>query len=220
MNQPRLDEGFSDALRAALVSRVEESATVKRKRRRRLWLGAGIFVGAGLLGGVGAVPAGATNVVLELTCLTPGRFDFEDGASVSCTAADVGSAGAGYSVGLVPGQHMVTIHTEPGTRWRLAATYVNQATTAWGVNVNGESYGVQNEHGVPDLVAVVASNGRNGYVRRSEMEDADGTTAAKGFKSPDDAIAWQDARRGRSFPIPVYAADGKTVIGEFIIGGQ
>ncbi len=65
----------------------------------------------------------------------------------------------------------------------------------------------------------MATNGEEGYVYRQDLEDADGTTAMKSFKSPEDALAWQEAHAGEVVSIPVYEADGKTNIGEFEVGG-
>jgi hypothetical protein len=67
------------------------------------------------------------------------------------------------------------------------------------------------------MVAVIATNGSRGYVYRTELEDADGTAAIKTFKSPADALAWQEARLGKDFAVPVYDVTGKTVVGEFVI---
>ncbi|MFK4296236.1 hypothetical protein ABH924_001373 [Arthrobacter sp. GAS37] len=52
----------------------------------------------------------------------------------------------------------------------------------------------------------------------SDLEEADGTAAMKTFNSPQDALDWQKPRSGKSFPFPVYEVDGKTLIGEFVIG--
>ncbi|PYI67926.1 peptidase M56 family protein [Arthrobacter livingstonensis] len=54
MNQ--LDRKFQGALRAALVAHV--SAAPSRTRRRRVWAGAGLLSGVGLLGGVAAAASG------------------------------------------------------------------------------------------------------------------------------------------------------------------
>ncbi|HEY9357284.1 MAG TPA: hypothetical protein VIQ52_13375 [Arthrobacter sp.] len=54
MNQPRVDDAFSNALRAELVSRVQKTAPARLRRPARLWLAAGALVGAGLLGGMAA----------------------------------------------------------------------------------------------------------------------------------------------------------------------
>lgn len=77
----------------------------------------------------------------------------------------------------------------------------------------------------PDLIAAMATNGREGYVRKSDLDEANGSAAAAGFSSPEEALAWQaeqDAlaeRGGGDRTIPVYAQDGFTVIGEFLIAG-
>lgn len=252
MNQQGTDETFSMALRQVLVAQVGASALARKRNRRRLWLGAGVFAGAGLLGGIGAaaagiltlpggdavtplaapvlgtytgtttvdlgpIPDGVTNVTVELTCLSPGRFAFEDGASVVCSDSDIGtrSAVSGYSIPISAGQHTSTITADPSGRWGLKATYVQQSTTEWGTNDRGESYGVQNAGGTPDLVAVVASNGREGYARSADLDMAGG----QDFKSPEEAIAWQEEHKGKSVSVPVYESDGTTRVGEFIIGG-
>jgi len=75
----------------------------------------------------------------------------------------------------------------------------------------------KNPNGIPDLIAVVATNGLQGYVHRAELEEADGTAAAREFTSPEDAIRWQEERAGKTFTVPVYEADGTTQIGEFVI---
>jgi hypothetical protein len=169
---------------------------------------------------LGPAPAGVTNVALQLRCLTAGMFVFPDGASIRCSDSDATSRTgiATYSLPLAPGQHEVTITADPGTRWQLTATYVEQKPTAWGVNADGDTYGVQNEKGVPDLIAVSATNGRDGYVKRADLDAADGTEAARHFTSPEDALRWQEERKGRSVSIPVYTADGKTTIGVFVVG--
>ena len=166
-------------------------------------------------------PDGVTNVALKLRCLTAGAFYFPDGAGMTCLESDAGSRTgiATYSLLLEPGQHTIRIEADPGALWQLTATYVNQKTTAWGVNTDGDTYGVQNENGLPDLIAVVATNGReDGYVKRADLEAADGTAAAKHFKTPEDALRWQEENEGKSVSIPVYEEDGKTAIGTFVVG--
>ncbi|WP_426985758.1 peptidase M56 family protein [Pseudarthrobacter sp. Y6] len=255
MNQVRVDDQFSNALRAELVTRVQKASPARKRKRVRLWLGAGALAGAGILGGVGAAaaglfvtpggqqvtplsspvagtyegtatielgepPEGTTGIEIELTCLTPGFLKIgERGAGTSCTSADLAS-GPHTTWGIspwVPGEDTVTITTDAETRWQLTAKYVNQETTDWALNPDGNSYGMQNENGVPDMISVVATNGIRGYVYRTQLEDADGTAAIKTFKSPAEALAWQEARLGKDFAIPVYDVTGKTVVGEFVI---
>ncbi|WP_159698776.1 peptidase M56 family protein [Arthrobacter sp. 18067] len=62
MNDLKVDEGFSQALRAELIARVEKSSSAHTRRKLRGWLGVGVFVGAGLLGGVGATAAGLLTI--------------------------------------------------------------------------------------------------------------------------------------------------------------
>ncbi|WP_190243096.1 peptidase M56 family protein [Arthrobacter globiformis] len=58
MNQLRVDDQFSKALEAELVTRVQRSSPARSRKRLRLWLSAGALAGAGLLGGIGAAAAG------------------------------------------------------------------------------------------------------------------------------------------------------------------
>jgi hypothetical protein len=157
---------------------------------------------------------------MDFNCLTAGRFQYQDGSASICSAADAGTTGgwSGYLVKLDPGQHSVTFTTEPGNRWQLTAKYVSVEITDWGATENGDSYGAENEKGIPDMIAVIATNGTPGYVYRTELEEADGTAAGKTFKSPDEAVAWHEARRGKTFSVPVYDATSRRVVGEFVVG--
>lgn len=125
----------------------------------------------------------------------------------------------GYSIPLATGQHTITITADSAVRWTKSVTYVIQTITNWAINEQGESYGVQNANGTPDLVAVIATNGKTGYAHSADLADADGTQAATAFKNPEEALAWQRAHKGMSFSVPVYESDGTTLLGEFIIGG-
>jgi hypothetical protein len=62
-------------------------------------------------------------------------------------------------VPLRPGQHTVTIDTSADASWTLQAVYLNRVTTSWGTNASGQTYGVPNQNGVPDLVAVTIDQG-------------------------------------------------------------
>ncbi|WP_146071033.1 hypothetical protein [Cryobacterium sp. Y57] len=166
-----------------------------------------------------AVPDGATGVFVSLTCLTPGTFTFEDGASIGCTMDDVGQAtgGGSYTLTLSPGQQSITITTPLESSWTITATSVSERTTEWAVNDNGETYGALNEGGEPDLIAVIATNGNEGFVHAGELAHADGSEQAATFTSPEQALAWQDSMAGKNVSVPVYQNDGETRIGEFTI---
>ena len=58
MNELRVDDRFSRALEAELVSRVQKTSPACTRRQARLWLSGGVLAGAGLLGGIGAATAG------------------------------------------------------------------------------------------------------------------------------------------------------------------
>ena len=166
---------------------------------------------------LGPVPSGATNVSVTLRCLSAGTYDFPDGASVTCSAANVGASSGitTYSLSLTPGEHALTISTAADNRWQLTAQYVNQVTTAWKINANGQTYGVENSQGAPDLIAAIANNGRQGYIEKSELDAVSCTDVA----SPAEALKCQQAHAGTTTDIPVYDSDGTTVIGQFVMEG-
>jgi hypothetical protein len=155
---------------------------------------------------LGAVPKGVTDVVLKLTCLTAGTFTFEDGASMSCSASDAGSTSGvtTYNLPIAPGQHSTTVAATNRARWTLTATYAHVAISDWGVNHDGLTYGVDNARGTPDLVAVIATNGRSGYAYNRDLNPPGPTTLQTGPEPPQ--------------TIPVYTSDGHTRIGVFAIG--
>ena len=91
-------------------------------------------------------------------------------------------------------------------------------TTGWPVNERGETFGsdidAKSEADVPDLVAVVATNGKHGYCLNSQFnaEPPSPKTAEEAAAMMHDALC-----EGRV--IPVYTSDGVTQIGVFQIGG-
>lgn len=172
---------------------------------------------------LGPRPDAATSVWFDLVCLTPGTFELGvGGASMTCGADDAGGEG-GHSWGTLPLSSLqgdtFVLTAAADAEWKLTLAYVDEEPTGWAVNGVGETLGVQNENGTPDLIAVIATNGREGYARRDDLEEADGTAAARDFESPEDALEWQAERAGKTFAIPVYEADGTTVIGEFVVAG-
>ena len=82
---------------------------------------------------------------------------------------------------------------------------------SWPVNDSGQTYGVQGDSPVaPDLVRVMATNGKEGYAFSTELQGPQPTSpadAAKNFSTP---------RPSRQ--VPVYLSDGKTQIGVFQVG--
>ncbi|SDS84568.1 hypothetical protein [Microterricola viridarii] len=72
----------------------------------------------------------------------------------------------------------------------------------------------------PDLIQAVATNGKEGFVRKTELDAVNGTAAQASFKSPEDALKWQATEGAKDHVIPVYGVDGSTVLGEFLVVGQ
>jgi len=91
-------------------------------------------------------------------------------------------------------------------------------------NAGGQTYGsaadATSPGNEPHLIRVIATNGKTGYVTKVDLADADGTTAAESFASPEDALRWQETEGQLDHTIPVYEADGVTQIGEFTVYGQ
>lgn len=170
---------------------------------------------------LGHAPRGTTDIRLSLVCLTAGTFTFPGGAGWSCSDADmtkpVRLRTTGYSLPLTANQHSVTITTSPTATWTLTATYASEHITAWAINPRGNTYGALNGNGTPDLIAVIATNGKEGYVFASDLAHADGSD--QHFTSPAQALKWQQDRQGKTFSIPVYRSDGTTRIGAFEISG-
>lgn len=84
-------------------------------------------------------------------------------------------------------------------------------------NASGMTYGsglqATTPENEPDFLQAYATNGALGYVK---SKDLDGTLP----KTPAEAIAAQAANANLSRQIPVYAVDGKTVIGVFVVTQQ
>lgn len=69
----------------------------------------------------------------------------------------------------------------------------------------------------PDLIEAQATNGASGFVRKAELDKANGSDAVDTFKSPQDALTWQSAQSKAPILVPVYDVSGQKVIGEFLV---
>lgn len=237
---PTMEPRFADALRTALKEQV-----VARPRLRRRWLalGGGVAVALAvpatalavrhLQPGVnetelsapvvvtatgtqtvelGPRPDGATHAWIEVTCLSEGRMTFEDGAGAICSAGDITS----YSMSLAPDVESIQLSAEPALTWRLQASYQEVVVTPFAVNADGDTYGTPNDaYGQPDLIAAQATNGEPGYVYAADLENAFGPLPI----SPAEAVEYTERNEGTTAVVPVYLSDGKTQVGEFVVGG-
>jgi hypothetical protein len=168
---------------------------------------------------LGPRPDGATAANVSVVCLTAGRIVYPDGASAVCdepasesAIGDPRSANYGL-VDLDPEQTSLTFRAKAGVGWKVVANYVRTETSEWGVNANGQTFGVQRDGKSPDLIAVVTADGKQGY---AYVKDLDGRWPVP--TSPADALAQQETNEGRSWSVPVYESDGETIIGEYTIG--
>jgi hypothetical protein len=91
------------------------------------------------------------------------------------------------------------------------------AESVYPTNAAGQTYGVDKPLVTePDLVAVIATNGKHGYCLRSDLDGpADGITPS----TPPEVIEEINKRGLRGYTIPAYESDGVTQIGVFQIGG-
>ncbi|WP_109474327.1 peptidase M56 family protein [Ornithinimicrobium cavernae] len=169
---------------------------------------------------LGERPDGANGVAVWLDCLSAGEFIYPDGASTICEVPEdqllppEDFAGAAYVIGLASTRDTIEIEATEGSSWQITTSYVSSTETEWGVNAKGETYGVQNENGEPDLIAVTATNGEFGYAYVADMNAAYGPEPT----SPEHAYRMQEEREGQTVSIPVYESDGETVVGEFVLG--
>jgi uncharacterized protein YaiE (UPF0345 family) len=154
---------------------------------------------------LGAVPAGAGAVILDVTCIQGGGvievpLNGRNADSVSWDC-DVRKDTTHIIDGKLPdpGTTTITITADPGTQWSVTAQYASASTTEWGVNENGQTYGVPNENGLPDLSPALATNGEVGYIFNREV------------------LSFREGEEGF---INVYESDGTTVIGQFFIGNS
>lgn len=154
---------------------------------------------------LGAVPAGAGAVILDVTCVQGDGVIVVplNGRSGDALSWDCGVRKETTHIlnGELPelGSTSITITADPGTQWSVTAQYATASTTEWGVNENGQTYGVPNENGLPNLSPALATNGKVGYISNREV---------MGFREDEEGY------------INVYESDGTTVIGQFFIGNS
>jgi hypothetical protein len=124
-------------------------------------------------------------------------------------------AASALAIVLTAGSALWTLNAA-GLIFTPSATPGGPATAApaldWPRNATGQTYGVQGNSSVaPDLIKVLATNGKTGYVYSKQLAALDGPAPT----SPKEALDWQKAHEGETVSIPVYLSDGKTVVGEF-----
>jgi hypothetical protein len=128
--------------------------------------------------------------------------------AVGIAAAAVGLVlvgGAAIATGALSNGDQIVIHS-------LSGSNTNSAPV-WPTNANGQTYGSLSKSTSsatdPVLVQAIATNGKEGYVFSSQLNPP-------GPSSPAQALAQQAAKTTPQY-IPVYAQDGTTVIGQFVV---
>jgi hypothetical protein len=66
---------------------------------------------------------------------------------------------------------------------------------------------------IPDLISAVGVDGTKGYVKKVDLYE-------EMPKTPEEALERQRLRAENTRRIPLYNADGRTVIGQFIAGNR
>lgn len=103
----------------------------------------------------------------------------------------------------------------PGEKDKEYKYAVNESGQTYGLDWTGNDY----EEHAPDLIAAQGVNGRNGYVKRIDLEEAEGDGLVN---SPEEAVEYmkrKDQRKGDNYyiVIPVFKKDGVTEIDQFWI---
>lgn len=155
-------------------------------------------------------PEGATAIQVDLWCDSAGSVHVVGAPTLVCAAGEEGTW-MGFTAGLA-----TSLSVESDIAWRLDARFVNSTTTPWGTNANGDTFGVINDFGEPDLIAVVAENGRDGFVYANDLADANCSNVA----TPEEALQCQQTQGTTDQLVPVYLSDGETVVGQFLVAGQ
>jgi hypothetical protein len=177
---------------------------------------------------LGARPQGTSGIEVTVFCLTPGTVEVAGWGSIMCGSVDVGREHKSWGAIQDPAAAAlttVTVTADPDMRWHIEAVYINVEQNEWGVNANGETYGVSNDRGDPDLIRAegTAPDGSRvvGYIRATQATGGSPLHDYALPANPEQAIAWQD-ENARVYPngwdIPLFESDGVTQIGVFRIG--
>lgn len=155
------------------------------------------------------LPRDASALQVEVGCLTPGTITITGLTTITCDQTLVEAArayGATEGGNMVAGITHLDVSTTPGAQWVLRVAAVDEETVPWATNSHGQTYGLPNEHGRPDLIATTGtdSDGKPiaGYTRRADTPEA-AASPAPGKPSP----------RQTTTVVPLFSEDGAEQIG-------
>ncbi|MDY0891490.1 hypothetical protein SOM11_08035 [Frigoribacterium sp. CFBP9039] len=145
---------------------------------------------------IGQAPSTAGAVIADITCLSDSgvvQVPTGDGSTASAIHCSQSPTGTMHVIdGQLPakGSSDFRVDASPETKWRAALQYASTATSKWEVNARGQTYGIENRNGHPDLVPYATDSGEQGWA------------------------LWDDAYgEEMTGPINIYRTDGVTVIG-------
>ena len=162
-------------------------------------------------------PAGATHVRVTVTCLAPGGLTWGlnaagDNPRIGCGARDAEIASPGwFDFDFAEGRtlYLGSVSGAFTVGWQ----YLNLVETAWGLTLDGETYGEAKPDGrTPDLIAVIGTAPDGGFVNGYAHVDA---LTGPLPTTPEEAATWDPYPR----EVPVYAPDGVTQLGVFTVVG-
>jgi len=159
---------------------------------------------------LGERPDGATLLVVEFQCGSPGEFSWKpsdfvaDGnQTYTCTAERIAAGPAADAARttyeLDAGAHSFDVTASPQATWTLSTTWARPRPIEWKTNDTGQTYGMRkSDDTVPDLLAQVgtnvAGNSVEGYLRSADL--------------------------GHAGMLKLYASDGVTVLGTVDLGDE
>lgn len=99
----------------------------------------------------------------------------------------------------------------------LAPTRGDIVVPSYPKNEFGETYGsnalAETSEQEPDLVAAVGTRGEEGFVRKEDLSLPDPSSPAEAVKRQ-----LEQELSGGGRLLPLYEVDGRTIIGEFLVG--
>lgn len=145
---------------------------------------------------IGRAPSTAGAVIIDITCLSEdGAVEVPTGDGSTASAIHCSQSPTGtmhLTDGQLPaeGSSDFKVNASPETTWRAVLQYASTATSKWEVNAQGQTYGVENRNGHPDLIPYATDSGEQGWALWDDAHDLEMTG-----------------------PITIYRTDGVTVIG-------
>jgi hypothetical protein len=173
-------------------------------------------------------PPDATNVRIILSCMTPGRCETPGGGvsggdwatfdgpllqADSLRLTNRPDDGSAQVLPPIDPSDGLRVLAGPDVVWRLYAVYVDEYESEWFTNESGQTYGVPNNSGAPDLIAVWTDSGQLGYTPTDQLLGMD---AQPQFHSAVDVQKYVSAHSEKQ-RLPVFAEDGQTLIGYLTI---